>query len=64
MGPDFGRCEVVIDARKLAELDLYAARAEPAHEVFACENAGDGYHAVVLHSLSGRLVVDSLDVLH
>jgi hypothetical protein len=63
-GPDFGRCEVAIDARKVADLDLHAVRAETSREVFACEDAGDGYHAVVLRSLSGRLVVDSLDVPH
>ena len=29
-GPDFGPCEVAIDGRKLAELDLHSDRAEPA----------------------------------
>jgi len=61
--PDFGRCEVVIDGRRTAELDLHSDRPQPAQAVFSCPDAGDGYHAVVLRSRAGRLVVDSLDVL-
>jgi hypothetical protein len=61
--PDFGRCEVVIDGRRMAELDLHSDRPQPAQAVFSCADAGDGYHALVLRSTAGRLVADSLDVL-
>lgn len=62
-GPDFGACEVVLNGRKLADLDLHSDRPVPSEIVYACEDAGDGYHALVLRSTAGRLVVDSLDAL-
>jgi hypothetical protein len=62
-GPDFGRCELLLDGRKLAELDIHAEREQPSRIVYKCDDAGDGYHAVILRSTEGRLAVDSLDVL-
>jgi hypothetical protein len=63
-GPNFGRCELLLDGKKLAELDLHADREQHSQIVYKCDDADDGYHAVVLRSLDGRLVVDSLDVLN
>lgn len=63
-GPQFGRCEVLIDGRKVAELDLHADKEQPSQVVYTCNDAGDGYHAVVLRPLTGRLPVDSLDALN
>ncbi|MBN2023358.1 MAG: hypothetical protein JW809_11270 [Pirellulales bacterium] len=63
-GPAFGPCELLLDGRKLADLDLYAEQEQPSQIVFALEDAGDGYHAVVLRSTASRLPVDSLDVLN
>jgi hypothetical protein len=63
-GPEFGRCEILLDGRKVADLDLHADDQQPSRIVYTCDDAGDGYHAVVLRSTSGRLVVDSLDVLN
>jgi hypothetical protein len=62
-GPDCGRCEVLLDGRKVADLELHAEHETASAVVYSCEDAGDGYHAVVLRSTSGRLVVDSLDAL-
>ena len=63
-GPQFGRCELLIDGRKAAELDFHADRQQPSQIVYTCDDAGDGYHAVVLRSITGRLAVDSLDVVN
>ncbi len=63
-GPDFGRCELLLDGRKLADLDLHGDREQPSRIIYRCDDAGDGYHAVALHATDGRLAVDSLDVLN
>jgi hypothetical protein len=63
-GPKFGRYEVVLDGKKVGELDLHADRDQKSEIVYKCVDAGDGYHALVFRSLDGRLVVDSLDVLN
>ena len=63
-GPKFGRCELILDGRKLGEINLHAEKDGPSKIVYKCEEAGDGYHAVVLRSLTGRLPVDSLDVVN
>ena len=63
-GPDFGRCEVLLNGKRFAELDLHRDRTESSQIVFTCEDAGDGYHAVVLNSIAGRLVIDSMDIIN
>jgi hypothetical protein len=63
-GPEFGRCELLLDGRKLADLDFHAQHQQPSQVAYSCDDAGDGYHAVVLRSITGRLVVDSLDTLN
>jgi hypothetical protein len=63
-GPDFGRCELLLDGRKLADIDLHADQEKPSEITYRCDDAGDGYHAVVLRSADSRVVVDSLDVLN
>ena len=63
-GPQFGRCELLVDGRKLAELNFHAEREQPSRIVYTCDDAGDGYHAVVLRSIDGRLPVDSLDAVN
>lgn len=63
-GPNYGRCELLLDGKKLGELDLRADKEQKSEIVFKVKDAGDGYHAVVLRSLDGRLVVDSLDALN
>jgi hypothetical protein len=64
LGPEFGRCELLLDGRKLADLNLHAEKQQPSKIVYTCEDAGDGYHAAVLQSVEGRLVVDSLDAVN
>jgi hypothetical protein len=61
-GPGLGRCELLLDGQKLAEIDLHADHETPSHVLYSCEDAEDGYHAVVLRSLEGRMAVDSIDV--
>lgn len=63
-GPQFGRCEVLVDGRKVAELDFHAEKDQPSRILYTCKDAGDGYHAVVLRSTEGRLPVDSIDVVN
>ena len=63
-GPEFGRCELLLDGRKVADLDFHADGEQPSRVVYRLDDAGDGYHAVILRSTEGRLVVDSLDVLN
>ena len=63
-GAELGRCELLLDGRKLANLDFHSETKQPSQIVYTCDDAGDGYHALVLRSLDGRLVVDSLDVLN
>ena len=63
-GREFGRCELLLNGRKLIDLDFHADSEQPSQAVFRLDDAGDGYHAVILRSTDGRLVVDSLDVLN
>jgi hypothetical protein len=63
-GAEFGRCELLLDGRKLADLDFHSQHDEPSKIIYTCDDAGDGYHAVILRSLEGRMPVDSLDVLN
>jgi hypothetical protein len=62
-GPDYGVCEILIDGRKRGEVDLRADQPAPSQPVFTCEDAGDGYHAVVIRS-ADRFSPDSIDVLN
>jgi hypothetical protein len=63
-GPQFGRCEMLIDGRKAAELDFHSDREQRSRIVYDSADVGDGYHAVVLRSIAGRLPVDSLDAVN
>ena len=63
-GPQFGRCELLIDGRKAAELDFHSDREQRSWTVYDSADVGDGYHAVVLHSIAGRLPVDALDAVN
>lgn len=62
-GPDYGVCEILLDGRKLGEVDLKASEPQLSQAVFTCSDGGDGYHAVVVRS-TGRFAADSLDVLN
>jgi hypothetical protein len=62
--PEYGQCEILLDGRRLAQVDLRADQPEPSRVVYDCENAGDGYHAVVVKSIAGHFAADSLDVLN
>jgi hypothetical protein len=63
-GPELGRCDALLDGKKLVELDLHSDSAQPSEMLLKCDDAGDGYHTVILRSTAGRLSVDSLDVLN
>jgi hypothetical protein len=63
-GPAFGHCELLLDGRKLADLDLHQDQEQPSQILYKCDDAGNVYHAVILRSTDGRLVVDSIDVLN
>lgn len=61
-GPDHGRCRVKLDGRELGQIDLHHESVIPSGVVLSCQDTGEGYHALVMESASGRLVLDSLQV--
>ena len=61
-GPEFGKAQVKVDGRVLANLDLHAERLTPSQPVWKSPRLKDGPHAVVLTATDGLLVVDSLEV--
>ena len=61
-GTDFGRAQVKVDGRVLANLDLHAERLTPAWPVWKSPLLKDGPHAVVLTATDGLLIVDSMQV--
>ncbi len=61
-GPEFGKAQIKVDGRVVANLDLHAERRAPSRPVWKSPRLKDGFHAVVLTATDGRLVVDSLEV--
>jgi hypothetical protein len=61
-GPEFGKAQVKVDGRALADLDLHAERLTSSQAVWKSPRLEDGPHAVVLTATGGRLVVDSIEV--
>ncbi len=61
-GPQFGKAQVKVDGRVLADLDLHAERLTPSGPVWKSPRLKDGPHAVVLTATDGLLVVDSMEV--
>jgi hypothetical protein len=62
-GPEFGKAQVKVDGRVLANLDLYAERLTPSQPVWKSPRLKDGPHAVVLTATDGLLAVDSMEVI-
>ncbi len=62
-GPDFGKAQVKVDGRVLANLDLHAEHLTPAQPVWKSPHLKDGLHAVALTGSEGLLAVDSLEVI-
>jgi hypothetical protein len=63
-GPEFGRCEVLLNGKKLAALNLHSDKNEPSRIVLARDDLANAYHAVVVRPVDGRLAVDSLDAVN
>ena len=63
-GPQFGRVEVYADEKRFTTLDLNHTMLLPSAPVFKLKRLTSGLHAVVLKSISARLVVDALDAYH
>jgi hypothetical protein len=61
-GPEYGTVEVCLDGEVLTVVDLQRTQPHPSQPVFRKAGLADTFHAVVLQSKSGRLVIDSLDV--
>jgi len=59
-GPDYGRCRLRLDGSDLGEVDLHAPEPENSQIVFTSPNLDDAYHALVIESITGRLVLDCL----
>ena len=61
-GPQFGKAQVKVDGRVLADLDFHAEQLTPSGPVWKSLRLNDGPHAVVLTATDGLLVVDSIEV--
>jgi hypothetical protein len=62
-GPQFGKVQVKVDGRALADLDLRADHLTSSQPVWKSPRFKDKPHAVVLTGTNGLVVVDSLSVL-
>ena len=62
-GPEFGKMQIKVDGRVLANLDLHAEHLTPSEPVWKSPRLKDGPHAVVLSAADGLLAVDSLEVI-
>ena len=61
-GPQYGKAQVKMDGRVLANLDLHAERLMPSQRVWQSPRLKDVPHAVALTATDGLLVVDSMEV--
>ena len=61
-GPDYGKIEVFVDGKSAGVIDLFHSDLIASQPVISVKELKEGFHTVVLKSLSGRLVADSLDV--
>jgi hypothetical protein len=61
-GPEFGKAQVKVDGRVLANLDLHTAQLTDSQPVWKSPRLKDSPHAVVLTATEGLLVVDSIEV--
>jgi len=61
-GPIYGKVEMVVDGKVVGTLDLYDPSDRDSGPVFQMDNLPPGFHAVVLHGSTGRLVIDSIDI--
>jgi hypothetical protein len=63
-GPQYGRCNVLLDGVKLAELDLHNEKSQPSQIVLSRDDLPNAYHALVVRPIEGRFAVDSLDAVN
>jgi len=60
--PEVGKVKVVLDGREIAVLNLNSKEMEPSKVVLSRARLRQGPHSLVLKPISGRLVVDCLEV--
>jgi hypothetical protein len=63
-GPDFGKVGLSVDGNHRGDIDLYAKSEVESSPVYSIDTLVSGFHAVVLKGTSGRLVIDSIDIIH
>jgi hypothetical protein len=61
-GPDYGKAQLMLDGRGVAELDLQAAADEESRVVWKSPELKPGRHALMLLRVSGELPVDCVEV--
>jgi|CZKM01.1.fsa_nt_gi hypothetical protein len=61
-GPEFGKAQVKVDGRVLANIDLHAERLIPSQIAWKSPRLKVGCHAIALTATDGLLVVDSIEV--
>lgn len=62
-GAEFGKIEVFVDGNSYGIFDLYHDSSVPSQAILKITDLENSFHAVVLKSISGKLVVDCLDVI-
>jgi hypothetical protein len=60
--PEAGKARVILDGRQIAVLDLNSKEMEPSKVVLSRTRLRQGPHSLVLKPISGRLIVDCLEV--
>lgn len=61
-GPEYGKCQVIVDGSRIANLDLHSEIVEPSSVVLERELPA-GAHAVKLRPISGVIPCDTLEVI-
>jgi len=62
-GPEYGRIQLRLDGQEIAEIDLHAESPAPSQPVYTWPKLDDVYHALVMEGVSGRMILDSLQVI-
>jgi hypothetical protein len=62
-GPEYGKMEVFLDGKSVGTVDLFSPTKIRSQPVLNIDTIKNGFHTVGLKSITGKLVVDSLDVI-
>lgn len=60
-GPAYGVAEIFVDGVSAAKVDFRAAEERPSREAFRKDDLPEGFHALVICSIEGRMPLDVLE---